>query len=145
MSNIHRTTRRSCGPRIRTRSRGGYALLMCLLVAAVSSLAVMGILNTARFETMESAAKQRSTAAYWAARAGIEFGVASLLDNPTLRGQLLPIQLPPGSSNVVTIDIQQAGQNITIASSATVAGLSKTQNVSFTTSQLRQRIAATAR
>lgn len=143
MFKSHRKGQLSC--RLASRPRSGYALLMCLLVAAVTSLAVLGILNTVRFETMEQSAKQRSTAADWAARAGIEFGIASLLDAPTLRGQLLPMQLPPGSSNVVSVEIQQIGQSISVVSSATVAGLSKTQNVTFTSSQLQQRIAATPR
>lgn len=141
MFGFHDETSR--GSRRPKRLRDGYALLMCLLVAAVSSLALMGILNTVRFETMECTAKQRATAANWAARAGIEYGIASLLVDPTLRGPLLPIQLPTGSSNIVNVEIQQNGQNLSVMSTASVAGLSKAQSVTFTTSQLQQRIAAT--
>lgn len=40
------------------RIHEGYALLLCLLVAAVCSIAVLGIFQTARFETLEVAAEE---------------------------------------------------------------------------------------
>lgn len=115
------------------------------MVAAVSSLAVLGILNTARFETLEAQAKKRSTAATWIARAGVERGVALLLDNPNLRGPLPPIQFPPGNPNTVSVEISQNGQNISVVSTAIMDGVSKTQTVAFTTNQLQQRIASIPR
>jgi hypothetical protein len=119
----------------------GYALLVCLLVAAVSSLAVLGILNTARFETLEISAKQRTSAANWAANAGAERAVAMLLDNPNLRGSLPAIQLPAGSGNMINADIQANGQTITVTATASIGGITKTQQLVFTVNQLQQRIA----
>lgn len=121
-------------------SRRGYALLVCLFVAAVSSLAVLGILHTARFETLEISAKQRTAAATWAANAGAERAVAMLLDNPTLVGALPVVQIPPGSGTSVTSNIQVSGPTITVTATATVGGISKTQQLAFSVSQLQQRI-----
>lgn len=112
------------------------------MVAAVSSLAVMGILNTARFETLEAVAKKRSTVANWIARAGIEHAIGLLLENPSLRGPLPVGQFPPGYPNTVSVEIRLSGQNITIVSNASVDGISKSQTVTFTTNELQQRIAA---
>ncbi len=123
------------------RTRQGYALLVCLFVAAISSMAVLGILNTARFETLEVSAKQRSAAATWAANAGAERAVAMLLDTPNLRGTLPAIQIPSGSGSTVTSDIQASGQTITVTATATVGNITKTQQLVFTVTQLQQRIA----
>ncbi len=127
--------------RFTERPRQGYALLVCLFVAAISSMAVLGILNTARFETLEVSAKQRTAAATWAANAGAERAVAMLLDNPNLRGTLPAVQIPVGSGTMVTSDIQASGQTITVTATATVRGIAKTQQLVFTVTQLLQRIA----
>lgn len=124
-----------------SKLRSGYALLICLLVAAISSTAVMGILNSARFETLEITARQRSLAASLAANAGAENAVASLLNNPNLRGTRPPIQVPATGGTTVSVDIQQSGQTITINAVATVGGISKSQQLVFTVSQLLQRVA----
>jgi hypothetical protein len=121
--------------------RQGYALLVCLFVAAISSVALLGILNVARFETLEVSARQRSAAATWAANAGAERAVAMLLDNPNLRGTLPVVQIPLRSGNLVTSDIQVNGQTITVTATATVGGISKTQQLVFTSTELQQRIA----
>ncbi len=123
-------------------SRTGYALLVCLVVAAISSVAVMGILNVARFETLEVSAKQRSTAATWAAHAGAERAVAMLLDNPALRGALPSIRIPAGSSTTTNVSISQSGQTITVIATASVGGIAKTQQLDFTVAQLQQRVAS---
>ncbi len=126
--------------RFPTRPRQGYALLVCLFVAAISSMAVLGILNIARFETLEVSAKQRAAGAIWAANAGAERAVAMLLDDPNLRGTLPAVQIPPRSGTMVTADIQASGQTITVTATATVGGISKTQQLVFTVTQLQQRI-----
>ena len=141
LSMDHRCQSKTTFSRVRSISRQGYALLICLLVAAVSSMAVLGILNTARFETLEISAKQRTAAATWAANAGAERAVAMLLDDPNLRGNLPAIQIPARSGNTVITDIQVSGQTITVTATATIGGISKTQQLVFTVKQLLQRIA----
>jgi type II secretory pathway component PulK len=121
--------------------RQGYALLVCLFVAAISSTALLGILNVARFETLEVSAKQRSAAAMWAATAGAERAVAMLLDNPNLQGTLPAVEIPARSGTRVASDIQVDGQTITVTATATVGGISKTHQLVFTNTQLQQRIA----
>ena len=122
--------------------RPGFALLVCLLVAAVSGMAVMAIMNIARFETLEVTAKQRTMAASMATIAGTERGVAMLLSNPNLRGALPTLVLPSGSNATVNINISQAGQNITVTANTSLGGISKTQQTTFTVTQLNQRIAS---
>lgn len=124
-----------------TFTRQGFALLVCLFVAAISSMALLGILNIARFETLEVSAKQRSAAATWAANAGAERAVAMLLDNPNLQGTLPVVQIPASSGTNVASNIQVNGQTITVTATATVGGISQTQQLVFTTTQLQQRIA----
>jgi type II secretory pathway component PulK len=124
------------------RSRPGYALLICLFVAFVSSIAVLGILNTARFETLEQSAKQQSTTAKWAAKAGIEKAIGRLLDSPDLRGTLPRILIPQNSGFPVDTTIQQNGQSLTVTATATVGGISKSEQLTFTIAQLQQRISA---
>ncbi len=120
--------------------RQGYALLVCLFVAAISSTALLGILHIARFETLEISAKQRLAAATWAANAGAERTVALLLDDPNLRGTLATVQIPARSGTNVASNIQVSGQTITVTATATLGGISQTQQLVFTTTQLQQRI-----
>jgi type II secretory pathway component PulK len=133
-----KTRKRCCRD---SRQRRGYALLVCMLVAVVSSVAVMGIMNTVRFETMEASAKQQSTAANWEAKAGVERGVAQLLVNKAFRGTMPKFQIP-GTKDTVTVTIRQQGQNITVSSVALANSLSTTQSITFTVNQLQQRIAS---
>ncbi len=99
------------------KRRAGYALVLCMLVAAVSSMAVLGILNTARFETLEANARQRTAIASAAAKGGVEYGVAMLMNNSTLRGTLAPIRIPVGTGPVVSVDIREASGRLTVAAS----------------------------
>jgi hypothetical protein len=43
--------------------RGGYALLIVLLVAGIGSVALVGIAHTVRYETLEMKAKRQAAAA----------------------------------------------------------------------------------
>jgi type II secretory pathway component PulK len=129
----------------RAHGRAGYALLLALVVATITGFAVLGILNTVRFETMEMTARKQSDSAAWAARAGVEYGIARLLDNPNLRGPLSPLSLPPASPNQIQVTIQQNGQNLTVMATATAGGLSETRQTDFTVGQLQQRISSLPR
>jgi hypothetical protein len=122
--------------------RQGYALLICMFVAFVCSIAVLGILNTARFETLEQAAKQRGAIASWAAKAGVERAVGQLLDSPTLRGPLPRVFIPQTNGVPVDVTIQQSGQSLTVTATATQGNVSKSELLNFTVSQLQQRISA---
>ncbi len=125
----------------RPKRRRGYALLLCMMVAAVCSIAVLGIFETARFETLEVAARRNANEADWAAKGGVERTIAMLLDDPSLRGNLPPIVLAPHAT--VSSQIQQNGQQLTILATATVNGSARSQSIRFTTTQLQQRIAST--
>lgn len=125
----------------RVRSRPGYALLICLFVAFVGSVAVLGILNTARFETLEQSAKQQSSTAKWAAKAGVERAIGLLLDSPNLRGTLPRILVPQNNGIPVDTTIQQNGQSLTVTATATVSGVVTSEQLTFTLTQLQQRIA----
>ena len=122
--------------------RHGYALLICMFVAFLCSVAVLGILNTARFETLEQSAKQRGATASWAAKAGIERAVSLLLDSPNLRGTLPRIFVPQINGLPVDATIQQNGQSLTVTATATLGNVSKSEQLTFTVAQLQQRISA---
>ncbi len=122
--------------------RHGYALLICMFVAFLCSVAVLGILNTARFETLEQSAKQRGATASWAAKAGIERAVGLLLDSPNLRGTLPRILVPQTNGVAVDATIQQSGQSLTVTATATLGNVSKSEQLTFTVAQLQQRISA---
>jgi hypothetical protein len=122
--------------------RHGYALVICMFVAFLCSVAVLGILNTARFETLEQSAKQRGATAGWAAKAGIERAVGLLLDSPNLRGTLPRILVPQTNGVPVDATIQQNGQSLTVTATATLGNVSKSEQLTFTVAQLQQRISA---
>ncbi len=124
-----------------SKKRAGYALLVCLMVAAVTSVVVLAILQTASFETLELSAKRKSSAALWLARGANERALALLFDQPDLQGKLPAVELPSGSGNFVETEITRDGSRIQILSTASVDNLQQTAQIEFTSIQLQQRIA----
>lgn len=100
----------------------------------------MGILNVARFETLEVSAKQKTAAASWAAKAGAEKALAMLLEKPTLLGSIETFKLPTNGGTVVDAEIQVKDKMIIIDAVASVGGISQTQQIVFSIDQLTKRI-----
>ncbi len=95
-------------------SRQGYVLVMCLLVIAVTSTAVLTLFNMLRLQTAESAARRQLTVASSVTDAGIEHAIAILLDNPTFRGSIGPLAVPGTTNQNYTIQITDVSGDMQI-------------------------------
>jgi type II secretory pathway component PulK len=109
--------------------RTGYALLMCLMVVAVTSSIVLTLFQALRLQTAESTARRQIVINQALADGAFEHAVAILLDNPSFVGQTT-VRLPAAPTASYRLDVQQDGTNIFISanlqSGATSSQLSRT-------------------
>ena len=121
------------GPR-----RGGYALLMCLMVVAVTSSIVLTLFQALRLQTAESQGRRQIVINNSLAEGAFEHALAILLENPNYIDKKT-YQVPTSPSHSYTLDIQQDSQNI-LVTAALKAGASNTFfSRTYSKADLKQR------
>ena len=102
------------------KNRGGFALIMCLVVAAVCSLMVIGIFNTLKLESRETRAYEDLAISKRIVQSASERAIAELMRNPTLRNELkVPASLTPSGTTIqAKVFIVENSGTLSITSSA---------------------------
>lgn len=120
----------------------GYALVMCLLVIAVSSSIVLTLFNMLRLQTAEFRARRQLTVANLLVDAAREHAVSVLIDQPTFRGPIGPVSIPQQPGNQYYIEISDASGDmlLTVVGSADKSSTSGTYLI--TAAALAKRRAA---
>ena len=108
------TTRKQ---RRRAARRRGLTLLLCLFVIGITSLAIVGILQTQMAEMTAA----RNTADYeramYLAGAGVHHALVQVEDLPVWRGTIASTEFPPGSGATYTATaVDDAGGLVRITS-----------------------------
>ncbi|MEZ6136914.1 MAG: hypothetical protein R3C53_18620 [Pirellulaceae bacterium] len=85
------------------QQRGGYTLVMCLLVVGVSSAIVLSLFQVVRLQTAEATARRQQVIAESLSDAGVEHAIAVLLDQPSFRGTIGPVVPPNDPQRSYTI------------------------------------------
>lgn len=112
----HRFSKRSFR---RTRQRG-YALLLCLVVIAISSSIVVTTFQVLKLHTAEASARRDLVTMAAIHSAGSEHAIAHLIDQPDYRGGLGPFIIPNRPAQNYRIQIVDAGGDIQIEVAAAV-------------------------
>jgi Tfp pilus assembly protein PilX len=102
--------------------RRGVTLLLCLFVIGVTSVLLLGILETAMLEMTAA----RNTADYeravYLAGAGIHHALAELEQDPNWTGPIPPTEFPAGSGNTYEVTTSPGSGNTIIVTSTGTAG-----------------------
>lgn len=96
--------------------RGGYVLLTCMLVVAISSSVVLGLFHMLRLQTAESTARRQMAVSQSLNDAAFEHAIAILLDQPNFEGQVGPIKVAeiPDQSYLFEIASTLGGPQVTM-------------------------------
>ena len=111
-------------------------MLVCMLIAAVSAVAALGIYRTLEVEAQQNTAVAELATGRRAAISCCEYAVARLIADPNLRG-VVPVSIPghpPGSCSITAV----SGGNLQIVATATTAGTVHAHRYTFRSSALSQ-------
>jgi len=112
----HRFSKRS----YRSKRERGYALLLCLVVIAISSSIVVTTFQVLKLHTAEAGARRDLVTLAAIHTAGTEHALAHLIDRPDFRGGLGPFIIPKRPEQHYRIQIFDVGGDIQIEVAATV-------------------------
>ena len=103
--------------RRRVRARRGLTLLLCLCVISISSLAILGILNTQMAELAAVRNTNDYERAMYLAGAGIHHALTEVEQVPSWRGNIPATEFPPGSGATYSATVaDDAGGNVLVSS-----------------------------
>jgi hypothetical protein len=120
------------------RRRAAYALLMCLMVIAVTSSIVLTLFQALRLQTTESTARRQVVINQALADGAFEHALAILLDNPSFMGQVdVNVSTQPPAN--YRLDVQQNGTNIFISASLSSGATSSQLSRNIPLAALQQR------
>lgn len=128
-----------CKQQHKTIRRDGYALLMCLMVVAVSSSIVLTLFNVLRLQTAESTARRQLVVASGLADGAREHAIALLIDNPNLSGSAGPFAVPDDPGRSYQLNFQQISGGVRISTSLTAGSSTQASQFEITDSQLSDR------
>lgn len=114
--NRHRFSKRS----YRSKRERGYALLLCLVVIAISSSIVVTTFQVLKLHTAEAGARRDLVIMAAIHTAGTEHALAHLIDRPDFRGGLGPFIIPNRPEQNYRIQIVDVGGDIQIEVAAAV-------------------------
>lgn len=100
----------------KSHRRSAYALLMCLMVVAVTSSIVLTLFQALRLQTAESTARRQIVINRALADGAFEHALAILLDNPNFVGQMT-VRVPNAPTASYRLDVQQDGTQVFISAS----------------------------
>lgn len=109
-----------------------------MLVAAITSTAVLAIFQIARYETLETESRSHMAQARWTAIGAKELAVARLLANSEFRGEF-NVEITPGSGQWANVQVAGDDRWLTITASGSVQGMRQTIQSSFSLQQLKDR------
>ena len=97
--------------------RRGLTLLLCLCVITISSLAILGILNTQMAELSATRNTNDYERAMYLSGAGIHHALTEVEQLPTWRGTIPVTEFPPGSGATYTAVVaDDLGGNVLVTS-----------------------------
>ena len=99
-----------------SRHRRGLALIICLMVIAVTSALAVGIVHTQTTRLSLAANLKDHSQAAALAEAGLEHAIALLLEDANWRGDVGWVQLPANSPNEYRFRVETSGAEIHIQS-----------------------------
>ncbi len=118
--------------------RSGYALMMCLMVVAVTSSIVLTLFHSIRLQTAESLARRQIVVKNSLADAAFEHALATLIDNPNFSGTL-NFAVPNERNRGYTLAVQPVSGDHQITAVLRVAATNTTVSRLITAKQLDQR------
>lgn len=118
--------RRTGHPRsIRLRRKRGVALLMCVFIVAVSSLLLLGILQSSQTQVDAIRNTLDFERAVQMAGAGVNHAIVTLENNPGFTGPLPVTEFPRGSGMTYSAEVARTGP-----STVTITGVGTSGDVS---------------
>lgn len=123
----------------RSKRERGYALLLCLVVIAISSSIVVTTFQVLKLHTAEASARRDLVTMAAIHSAGSEHALAHLIDQPDYRGGLGPFIIPNRPDQNYRIRIVDAGGDIQIEVSATVGTRLQASSTRIRASELDAR------
>jgi len=102
--------------------RRGVTLLLCLFVIGVTSVMLLGILETSMLEMTAARNTGDYERAVYLAGAGIHHALAELEQDPNWTGPIPPTEFPAGSGNTYEVTTSPGSGNTIIVTSTGTAG-----------------------
>ncbi len=103
-------------------SRRGYALLMCLMVVAVTSSIVLTLFTSVRLQTAESHARRTIVIRNSLADAAFEHAIAILIDDSKFKGKL-EFAVPNDKTRSYVLAIQPVSGDFQVSADLSVGGV----------------------
>jgi hypothetical protein len=109
------------------RRRRGVTLLLCLFVIGVTSVLLLGILETAMLEMTAARNSADYERALYLAGAGVHHALSELEEDPNWTGPIPPTEFPAGSGNTYAVTTAPgSGNTIIVTSTGTSGTLTRT-------------------
>ncbi len=123
-------------------SRRGYALVICLLAIAVTSVIVVAIFNVQRVHVAEASARRQLAVFDSLQQAAREHAVAVLIDQPAFRGSGGPFSNSAYPDRSYQFQITDTGSGIQISAVVRADGQQSSSSTVLTQAAINARRAA---
>lgn len=124
----------------RKTRRCGYSLLLCMLAAAVTGSMALGLFQMVRLRLVNSHAQRSVVQLQWIENGALEHAIATLVDQPTFRGDIGPFAVMDDFAYQLTVS--DSGPNLAVVVQTNHQAATYRHSFIITPAQLAERRAA---